>query len=125
MQPRPESSSTPRRSRRSTKRSAASSLCKREDVEQLDVETVRRAGRELCDSVALLEDQHELLPRVVRSIELLEPELDRRRLLSLDEHQSRLDVVRTAELVAFAELEPPVLTRLGPFFERLGEHAQR
>src|SRR5207244_3052342 len=100
-QPRRASSSTRRHSRRSTKRSTASSLCKREDVEQFDVETVGRAGRELRDPVTLFEDQHELLSRVVDSIDLLEPELERRGLLPFDKHHARLDVVRAAELVAF------------------------
>src|SRR5205823_2126798 len=103
----------------------ARALCKREDVEQFDVETVGRAGRELRDPVTLFEDQHELLSRVVDSIDLLEPELERRRLLPFDKHHARLYVVRAAELVAFPELELPVLAGPDPVFECRDVDAQR
>src|SRR5215212_5402328 len=75
-------------------------LCKRQDVEELDVEAVARQPRELGDPVALLEAQDELVARVDRVVELIEPELQRRGLLALGEDHPRLDVVRAAEVVA-------------------------
>src|SRR5919197_807438 len=91
-------------------RSDARVLCKREDVEELDVEPVRGQRRHLGDSVPLLEAQEELLAEVLGRVELVEAEPKRRGLLAGDEEDERLDVVRAPELVALVEREVPVLT---------------
>src|SRR5205823_1545970 len=69
-------------------------LSEREDVEELDVEPVRRQAGGLGDSVALLEDQQELVRvHLVRAVELLEPEAERRALLAGGEEELALHVV--------------------------------
>jgi len=93
-------------------------LGEREDVEQLDGEAVRTACDELRDAVLLLEAEDELLAGVVGHVELLEPKRQRRRLLARDEEQPRLDVVRAAEVVTFAQVELPVRARRDPVLER-------
>src|SRR5687767_4302234 len=92
----------------------------REDVEELDVEAVRRQPRDLGDPVLLLEAEQQLGPRVVGAVELVEPEEERRRLLAGDEEQARLDVVRAVELVTLAQRELPALARRDPVFDRGG-----
>src|SRR5439155_21304990 len=102
----------------------AAGLCESKDVEELDVEPVRGQPGDLGNSVTLLEAQEQLLPRVVRSLELLEPEAERRGLRSLGEEQAGLDVVGAAELVALAKLELPFAPSHGPVLERCGENGQ-
>ena len=99
-------------------------LCESKDVEELDVEPVRGQPGDLGDSVTLLEAQEQLLPRVVRSLELLEPEAERRGLRSLGEEQAGLDVVGAAELVALAKLELRLAPSHGPVLERCRENGQ-
>src|SRR6266545_3750790 len=108
-----------------TLRALGSGLRKREDVVQLDVEPVRGAVGDLCDPVALLEGEEQLLAGVLDGVELIQPEGDRRRLLAIHEEQARLDVVRAAELVAFAELELPILARRDPVLKRRDMDAER
>ena len=55
-------------------RAAVRRLCKGEDVEELDVQTVLVEPGKLRDPVALLEAEDELLRRVVGALELVEPE---------------------------------------------------
>src|SRR5438876_416402 len=88
-----------------------------EDVVQLHCEACCRAAGELGHSVALLEPKHELLARVVDPIELIEPEQERRRLLTRDEEEPRLDVVRAPELMSLPPLELPALPVRGPVLE--------
>jgi hypothetical protein len=94
-------------------------------VVQFDVEPVRRAIGDLRDPVALLEAEEQLLAGVVHGVELIDPEQHRRRLVAGDEQQSHFDVVRAAELVAFAELELPVLARRDPVLEGRDVDAER
>src|SRR5215203_5843248 len=111
----------PMPSTRSTLRRA---LCVREDVEELDVETVCRAADELADPVLLLEAQHEGVHHVVRAVQLIEAEHDGRRLLAGDEQQPSLHVVGPAEIVSLLEGELPVLTMLHPRLDHLGERSK-
>jgi hypothetical protein len=67
-------------------------------VEQLHVQAVARQARELCDPVALLEDEHELGDRVVDPVELVEAEQERRGRLARDEEDLALDVVCPVEV---------------------------
>src|SRR5215217_6613155 len=78
----------------------ALSLRERQDVEELYVEPGGAAADEFRNPVALLEPQHELVLGVVYSVELVEPECDRRRLRARDEQQPPLDVVRAPEVRA-------------------------
>jgi hypothetical protein len=75
-------------------------LCKGEDVEELDVEPVLVEPGELCDPVALLEAQHELLRRVVGGLELVEPKEEAGSLFAEGEVELGLDVVSPVELGA-------------------------
>jgi hypothetical protein len=97
-------------------------LCKGEDVEEHDVQTVLGQPREPRDSVALLETKDELVTGGVGCFELIQPKLETRRLVAKREPQLGLDVVRAPELRAFAENEHSALARSHPIFERRGEH---
>ena len=86
-------------------------------MEELHVQTGCRQPGQLRDSVALLEDEHELLPGVVDAVELLEAERERRGLLAAGEEHLGLDVVRAAELVPLPESQLPALAGCDPFLD--------
>jgi hypothetical protein len=98
--------------------SGCSGLCEGQDVEELDVETGRGQAGRLRDPVPLLETEHELLAEIVRRVELVEAERERRRLLARGEEDAALDVVRTAEVVTLAQRKRPALARSRPVLDR-------
>src|SRR4051794_20405857 len=96
-------------------------LCKGEDVEELDVQPVFVEPGELCDPVAFLEAQHELLWRVIGGLELVEPKEEARSLLAEGELELGLDVVSPVEIGALAQEELPTRARRHPILEGRGE----
>ena len=66
-----------------------------------------------------------LLHVVLDGVELIEPERQRRSLLSDYEQQDRLDVVRPVEVGALAEGQLPWLARRDPILDSRGVHRQR
>jgi hypothetical protein len=95
-----------------------------EDVEQLDVEPRGGQTRQLGDAVLLLEAEDELGAGVVRARELVEAKGERGGLLSCDEDDTRLDVVRAVELVALAESDLPILARSDPLLQSRSMHGE-
>src|SRR5205823_3529850 len=102
----------------------AQRLCKGEDVEELHVQPVGGQPSEPGNSVLLLEAEHELLAGVLDRVELVEPECERRRLLTGDEENLALDVVRAPEVVALTEYELPLLPHGGPVLDDRGMRAE-
>src|SRR5919201_1036722 len=73
-------------------------LCERQDMEELDVEPVFAEVRDLRNPVPFLEAEEQLLARVLSGVELVEPEGERRRLLTGGERHASLDIVRPVEV---------------------------
>jgi hypothetical protein len=99
-------------------------LCKGEDVEELDVQPVLVESSELRDPVALLEAQHELLRRVVGSLELVESEEEAGGLLAEGELELGFDVVAPIELRSLPQHELPARPWRHPVLEGRREDSE-